>query len=304
VLKAPFPYFGGKSRAAHLVWDAFGDVPNYVEPFFGSGAVLLARPKPGKVETVNDLDCYLTNFWRAVQADPEAVARYADWPVSELDQNARHLWLVSNAELRERMNTDPEYFDAKAAGWWVWGQNIWIGTGWCDSRFWRDGDAGRGIHRQLPHLGDAGTGIHRQSAAIREWLEQLQARLRNVRICCGSWDRVVTPSVTTKHGLTGVFLDPPYATENEGTYATNTNVAHEVAQWAFANGDNPDFRIALCGYDGEHEAPKGWTVTAWKARKGYQKTDEDGKHTGHLERIWLSPHCLVKQASLFAEVVA
>jgi DNA adenine methylase len=40
-LRAPFPWFGGKSRAAHLVWAAFGDVPNYVEPFFGSGAVLL-----------------------------------------------------------------------------------------------------------------------------------------------------------------------------------------------------------------------------------------------------------------------
>jgi hypothetical protein len=28
-LRAPFPYFGGKTRVAHLVWDAFGpDVPN------------------------------------------------------------------------------------------------------------------------------------------------------------------------------------------------------------------------------------------------------------------------------------
>ena len=40
-LRAPFPWFGGKSRVAPLVWDRFGDVPNYVEPFFGSGAVLL-----------------------------------------------------------------------------------------------------------------------------------------------------------------------------------------------------------------------------------------------------------------------
>jgi len=39
------PWFGGKSRAAHLVWAAFGDVSNYVEPFFGSGAVLLAVPE-------------------------------------------------------------------------------------------------------------------------------------------------------------------------------------------------------------------------------------------------------------------
>jgi DNA adenine methylase len=66
-LKAPFPWFGGKSRVADLVWERFGDPVNYVEPFFGSGAVLLGRPTPARTETVNDLDCFIANFWRAVQ---------------------------------------------------------------------------------------------------------------------------------------------------------------------------------------------------------------------------------------------
>ena len=51
-LAAPFPYFGGKSRVSALVWDIFGDVPNYVEPFAGSAAVLLGRPGIGNVETM------------------------------------------------------------------------------------------------------------------------------------------------------------------------------------------------------------------------------------------------------------
>ena len=93
-LKAPFPYFGGKSKAAQIVWGRLGDVKNYVEPFFGSGAVLLARPHEPRVETVNDLDGLLCNFWRAVQAAPDAVAEAADWPVSECDLHARHLVLV------------------------------------------------------------------------------------------------------------------------------------------------------------------------------------------------------------------
>ena len=42
-LDAPFPWFGGKRRVAPIVWQRFGDVQNYVEPFFGSGAVLLNR---------------------------------------------------------------------------------------------------------------------------------------------------------------------------------------------------------------------------------------------------------------------
>jgi len=85
MLKAPFPWFGGKSRVAHLIWKHFGNVPNYVEPFAGSLAVLLGRPTPAKTETINDADCYLSNFWRALAHDPEGVAHYADWPVNECD---------------------------------------------------------------------------------------------------------------------------------------------------------------------------------------------------------------------------
>jgi len=43
-LRAPFPWFGGKSKVAEVVWRAFGYVPNYVEPFAGSLAVMLGRP--------------------------------------------------------------------------------------------------------------------------------------------------------------------------------------------------------------------------------------------------------------------
>ena len=77
---APFTYFGAKSRVAPLVWSRFGpDIPNYVEPFFGSGAVMLGRPGGASgTETVNDADGFLCNFWRAVTADPDTVAAYAD----------------------------------------------------------------------------------------------------------------------------------------------------------------------------------------------------------------------------------
>src|SRR5690606_38857622 len=79
-------------------------------------------------------------------------------------------------------------------------------------------DAGTGVNRKLPHLGDAGKGVHRQlpnlstfvgnrrrrHEAIVAWMAALADRLRDVRVCCGDWTRVLTPSVTTKHGVTGV----------------------------------------------------------------------------------------------------
>ncbi len=73
-LKAPFPYFGGKRKVTDVIWKVLGDVENYVEPFLGSAAVLLGRPTPPKKETVNDKDCFLINFWRAIKHNPDEVA--------------------------------------------------------------------------------------------------------------------------------------------------------------------------------------------------------------------------------------
>lgn len=296
-LRAPFPWFGGKRRAAQIIWERFGEVPNYVEPFAGSLAVLLARPHAAKTETVNDLDCYLANFWRAMQAAPSDVAQWADWPVNEADLLARHRWLLAQADFRTRMRSEADYFDAKIAGWWVWGLCSWIGSGWCvqrgDGRAPEQiphlGDAGRGVHRKLPHLGDAGRGID-------ALFQQLADRLRRVRVACGEWDRVLGDSVTIKHGITAVMLDPPYdADEHSVTYSAESSgsISADVRAWAIANGDNELLRIALCGYEGEHPMPESWECVPWKAHGGYgSQGDGQGRENANRERIWFSPHCL------------
>lgn len=114
-LRPPFPWYGGKRRVAPEVWARFGDVRHYIEPFAGGLAVLLGRPdthRAGGLETVNDLDRYVANFWRAVRADPEAVAAHADGPVLEVDLRARHRWLVEHAQDLARLDADPDAYDA------------------------------------------------------------------------------------------------------------------------------------------------------------------------------------------------
>lgn len=286
-LKAPFLWFGGKSRVAHIVWERFGDVPNYVEPFFGSGAVLLGRPTEPRTESVNDKDAYLANFWRAIQHDQEQVAYHADWPVSEADLLARHRWLCTYGAARlELLRTDPEFFDAKIAGWWVWGLCSWVGSGWCVNV----------ESEKLPHLGDAGMGINRKSLdTLQGYFTALSDRFRTVRVCCGEWDRVLGESVTIKHGITGIFLDPPYSHDerDDRCYSTESDCSSAVRQWAIANGDNPLLRIALCGYEGEHEMPATWETVQWKAPGGYGSQAEGrGRDNRSRERIWFSPHCI------------
>ena len=225
--KAPYPWFGGKSAVAELCWSRFGTVRNYVDPFMGSLAMLLGRPAPfDGVETCNDLDGMVCNFWRSVKADPRAVAEHADWPVNENDLHARHSWLNGQRDsLTARLEGDPDWFDAKVAGWWVWGACSWIGSGWCSGKGpWQVveqdglrqlvhlGDAGQGVNRKRVHLGDAGQGVNRQlvhlgdagmgvategresqagpgdgSAGLLAWFLALSERLKRVRVCSGEW---------------------------------------------------------------------------------------------------------------------
>lgn len=313
-----------------MVWDRFGNVANYVEPFFGSGAVLLARPHPPGMETINDRDAFLMNFWRAVSQDPKAVAFWADWPVSEADLVARHRWMVSKgAQIVERLKDDPDFCDFRMAGWWVWGLCAWIGSGWCDTRENRKVpeqipmlSGAQGINRgygKLPHLRNAGMGVNRKLPQISSrginrkppgkagrgdfifsLFDKLQDRLRDVRICAGEWDRVLGPSVTWGNGLTGVFLDPPYSeTEHGIQYRERSNPAPDVFRWAIENGENKLLRIALCGYEGEHEMPAAWECVEWKAVGGYGlQGNGRGRENRTRERIWFSPYCL-RQPTLF-----
>ena len=340
-LQAPFPWFGGKSFVVDPVWERFGQVQNYVEPFFGSGAMLLGSPvDDDRTETINDLDGMVANFWRAIHAAPDEVAEWADWPVNESDLHPRHCWLVEQkANLSERLMGDPEYYDTKIAGWWVWGICSWIGSGWCSGNGpwvrecvdgkWQLvhlGNKGRGVKRQLVHLnrgrgvdrkrvhlGDKGRGVNRKRVHLSrgqgvnrkrvglfEWFSALSDRLRRVRVCCGDWSRVCGPTPTVKMGTTAVFLDPPYSEEvgrrSELYSEENMTVAHEVRRWALEWGSDKRMRIALCGYEGEHDMP-GWECFEWKAHGGYgseakEESEAIGRNNSKRERIWFSPNCL------------
>lgn len=347
---------------------------------------------------MNDRDAYLSNFWRAVQADPDQVAHFADWPVSEPDLHARHRWLVKSARERvEKVMADPEYFDPKVAGWWVWGQCLWIGSGWCSRPDWtgranagahargihgaqfgklpaiagRDGGRGayatsrsggrkrdpewqqrshlgsdgkgqglirkvpqlggdskgvnsaRALHRKRPVLqqnkggrgvmrdchgqvpdlsgdsGAAGRGIHasrfeEKSGGLQAYMRALSDRLRRVRVCCGDFERVLGPAVTTGIGLTGVLLDPPYPTAGRVLcYSQESDTAWlRAREWALQNGADPLLRIALCGYEHpDHPMPPEWEVVAWKASGGYGRSAR-GKANAERERVWFSQNCL------------
>jgi hypothetical protein len=99
-----------------------------------------------------------------------------------------------------------------------------------------------------------------------------------------------------------MFLDPPYGVEDRADcYDSHEDyeVSAKVREWALQWQDDPRMRIALCGYEGEHDMPASWECMHWKARGGFGSQSKKGNDNCKRERIWFSPHCL-KELSLFS----
>ena len=266
-----FPYFGGKRRAASQVWDALGTVDRYIEPFFGSGAVLLGAPVRPKSELVNDLSHHVANLWRALQHDPAEVWRVASAPCSEVELKARAKWL--------RAWTPPDFADLSACDCYAAGVWLWVACVAITS----DGDS---LHRGNHGRGTKGLGFS------RAWYDAVCERIARVQVLHGDWSRCITPAALLRTSLPeciiGVFLDPPYGEGDGVAYEDRTGtVAADVWQWALANGDNPRLRIVVAGYEDGRALPYGW-VAIERVEKGAYGS---GNGNRHRERLWCSPHC-------------
>jgi hypothetical protein len=299
------------------VWARLGSPKQYIEPFCGSAAVLLAAPRPAALEVVCDGSGFIANFWRAVKHQPAAVAEWADYPVSHIDLGARHGWLMAQRDRIGAEMQDPDWpGDAKVAGWWLWGQCCWIGSGWCDwfSKNPHASNAGRGVQAigQIPHASNAGRGVqaigqipHASDAVMGAdalltscgrtawaWLHRIADRLERVRVTHGDWSRCLNNHFGGDD--TAVFLDPPYRSY-EAVYGKAGAVADAVEAWARAN---EHLRIALCGHQGDY-ALDGWDAVEWsRGRLTYS-----GGQTTDRECVWYSPACLpatLTQQKLFA----
>lgn len=122
-MKPPFAYYGGKSGMAPLIASLLPPHRNYIEPFFGSGAVLFAK-KPAVNEIVNDVDGSVVTFFRVLRERPDeleavcALTPYArdefttaDLAAGDLDELelARRFWVRVNQSFAKT---------ARACGGW------------------------------------------------------------------------------------------------------------------------------------------------------------------------------------------
>lgn len=310
-------YFGVKYRVADAIWQRLGaQTPLVIDPFAGSLSLFLARPNPNNTryhEIINDADGFVVNFWRSIQRDPDRVKRHLKTPVMEAELTARHIWLRNQAQqlqLSERLSADVDYYHPDIAGWWAWGHNAWIGSGWCSpsqSGPWivRNGKLTRadqpdnnGVTRKMPYTMSYGRGTHALTDSdLDAHIAAVSNRIRYMQILCGDWQRALPDSLleNTTQPI-AIFLDPPYSHANRNTTVyqhDDPDIAAQVRAWAIRHGNSPHLRIACCGFaDRDHDFPPDWERLYWNTSSGYAGMRKYGLNQNRfLECITFSPHC-------------
>lgn len=105
ITRPALTYYGGKWRLGSWIISHFPPHQNYLEPCSGACSVLLQKPRSG-LETINDLDNLVVNFWRVLRDRPDELIRkirLTPWSRAEFDlalescedevEMARRFWI-------------------------------------------------------------------------------------------------------------------------------------------------------------------------------------------------------------------
>lgn len=278
-MKPPFAYYGGKTKLADQIADVLPEHTHYVEPFAGSLAVLLAKPR-SKMETVNDLDGDLMNFWRVLRDQPQDLARVMDLtPHSRAEQTIAYGL------------TDCDDLERARRVWVLLSQgrgSTLRKTGW---RFYRDP---AGSSCSMPDY----------LSAYTERVPPVATRIHGVSLECRDALEVVREY--GKHPNVLLYCDPPYL----ATSRNSTNYRHEMAT-ADQHAELADAlrsvkaSVVLSGYhsplyedlyDGWHRAEMAaWTGNGIRG----EATKTDGNR---VEVLWSNR--LIGEPDLFTEATA
>lgn len=179
-MKAVLRYPGAKNRIAGWICSHIPEHDVYLEPYAGSLAVLLNK-EPCHIETVNDLNDEVVNYFRVLRDSPGKL------------QSLVSLTPYSRAEYEKAY----EYTDNEIERAWRFCVRCWMGFG--NSDVYRNGFKS-GQQRNSPNPAKAWAGL----PGI---MEAASRRLKNVQI-----ENLPAPELIRRYDTADVFMyiDPPY----------------------------------------------------------------------------------------------
>ncbi|WP_286080653.1 DNA adenine methylase [Parablautia intestinalis] len=260
-------YPGSKWNIAKELVRLIPEHHSYLEPYFGSGAVLFNK-RPSDIETINDLDSDVTNLFSCIQKDSERLARLVmTTPYSrEVYEN--------------QFKGAPEEMYAsrfqRAAGFLI---KCWQGHGFRTNGYmvgWKNDVAGRERAYALWNW-----------YRLPEWILEITERLRHVQI-----ENRPALEVIKRFDYPNVFmyLDPPYLLESR----TGKQYKHEMT-----DADHEEMlrtvltlnaKVMISGYETEmyYDYLSGWR------KKSFRSCAEQGKP--RIETVWMNYECSVQMS--------
>ena len=272
-MKSVLKYPGSKWSIAKHIISFFPRHHTYIEPYFGSGAVLFNK-KPSAIETVNDLDWEVCNLFNCIRKDSERLAGLVSmipYSRSEYDDTFK---ICINDLLCQ---ADPFQ---KAARFLI---QCWQGHGFRTNGYkvgWKNDVQGREAMYAVKNW-----------YRLPGWILAITDRLKQVQI-----ENRPALEVIARHRYPNVLIyaDPPYLLETR----TAKQYKHEMTEQDHVDllemlQQHPGL-VVLSGYQSElyDEMLKGWHKESIKGRAEYSGQDR-------LEVLWMNFEPVEKQVSLF-----
>lgn len=270
--KIAFGWYGGKY--SHLEWllPLLPACHHYCEPFSGSAAVLLNR-EPSPIETYNDLDAEVANFFRVLRNDPDRLIR------------AIGLTPFSREEFARACEIDPALPPLeRARRFYVRARQVRTGLA-------QTASLGRWANCKNTSRAGMGGAVSRWLGAVRD-LPEIAERLLRVQI----ENRPAIEVIQLYDSPTTLFYcDPPYV---HATRGDNNAYSHEMTDdehRELAEALNAaQGMVAISNYDCElmdelYPAPR-WTKIVSEERTNHSTKDK------RVEVLWLnySPNRLLR----------
>lgn len=243
VLKYP----GAKWQIADWIVSLMPPHKSYLEPFFGSGAVLFTKP-PSRIETINDADGEIVNLFDVIRTQRKELEQaVALTPYSREEYD--HIWELYEAgadcdRVERARRTLVRYWQTHGScGYYKGG--------------WKNDVAGREYAYAVRYWN-----------SLPEWIAQAALRLKEVQIEHGKAVDVIrrfkSPDVL-------IYADPPYvlSTRKQRQYRVEMADDRQHAELLEVLKAHPG-PVMLSGYDNDlyNDALPGWEKLQHKAQSG------------------------------------
>ena len=252
-------YPGSKWNIAPRLVELIPEHHSYVEPFFGSGAVLFNKPV-SDIETVNDLDSDVVNLFRCIQKDSERLARLVMTTPFSREEYERQFEGCTSTLYASNFQ--------RAAGFLI---KCWQGHGFRTNGYkvgWKNDVVGREKAYALWNW-----------YRLPDWIIDITERLRKVQI-----ENRPALEVIERFNYSQVFmyLDPPYmlGTRSGKQYMHEmTDAEHEELLQMILQSRA---KIMISGYETDmyNDYLSGWE------KRQFSSCAEHGKP--RIETVWMN----------------